>query len=152
MGSYGIAFGIAEDWSTFYTLEIYPHGWYGIYRYDPGAVVPLSDAFSPVILQGSATNQIKVERNGSSINAYANDQLLASVTDSTYTGSRHLGLVVFSYDQTNVDIRFDNFTVYPIGCGGSGSLPTLLNERLTPNVHDFPNFINIENGHYKQQR
>jgi uncharacterized repeat protein (TIGR01451 family) len=120
-GSYGIAFGIAGDWSTFYTLEIYPDGWYGIYRYDPGNIVTLSEAFSSAVLQGTASNQIRVERNGSSINAYANNQLLASVTDGTYTGSRYVGLVVISYDQPNVDIRFDNFTVYPSSCAGTAS-------------------------------
>ena len=46
---------------------------------------------SPAILQGTAINQIKVKRNGSSIKAYTNVQLLASVTDSTYTGTRYIG-------------------------------------------------------------
>jgi hypothetical protein len=115
-GSYGIAFGIAGDWSTFYTLEIDRTGWYGIYRYDPSNIVALSEAFSSAINQGSASNQIKVERNGASINAYANGQLLASVSDGTYTGSRYVGLVVFSFDQPNVDIRFDDFAVYPSSC------------------------------------
>ena len=124
MGSYGIAFGIAQDWSTFYTLEIYPDGWYGIYRYDPNTVVTLSEAYSPAIYQGSATNLIRVERSGASINTYANGQLLASVTDGSYTGFRYIGLIVFSYEQRNVDIRFDNFTVNPISCGG---LNTALN-------------------------
>ena len=118
-GSYGIAFGVAGDWSSFYTLEIFPDGWYGIYRYDPGEVITLAEEFSPAIYQGTASNQIKVEHNGASINAYANGQLLASVTDGTYTGSRYIGLGVFSYDQPNVDIRFDNFSVYPTTCQGS---------------------------------
>ena len=95
-GSYGIAFGIADDLSTFYTLEIYPTGWYGIYHYDPNDVITLSEAFSSVIHQGNAINHIKVERNVASINAFANDQLLASVTDGTYTGSLYLGLAVFN--------------------------------------------------------
>lgn len=120
-GSYGIIFGIASDWSTFYTLEIYPDGWYGIYRYNPSNVTPLAEAFSPAIYQGTATNQIKVVRNGASINAYANGQLLASVIDSNYMGSRYVGLVAFSYDQPNVDIRFDNFTVYSSSCVGINS-------------------------------
>lgn len=115
-GSYGIAFGIADDWSTYYTLEIYPDGWYGIYRYDPNDVITLSEAFSSAIYQGAAGNQIKVERIGASINTYANGQLLASVTDATYTGYRYIGLAVASYDQPNVDIRFDNFSVYPSSC------------------------------------
>ena len=88
-----------------------------IYRWDPTDTVPLIEAFSTAIHQGTASNQIKVERIGSTINAYANGQLLASVTDGTYTGSRYIGLVVFS-NQPNLDIRFDNFTVYSSSCPG----------------------------------
>ena len=118
-GSYGLIFGL-QNWSAFYSLEIFPDGYYGIYRYDPyppyGAT--LSEGYSSAIYQGIATNHIKVDRNGSSIEAYANGQLLASVSDSTYTGNGYLGLIVFSYEQPRVDIRFDNFIVNPINCGG----------------------------------
>jgi hypothetical protein len=121
-GSYGIGFGIAQGWSALYTLEIYPDGWFGIYRIDPSDFQILFEAYSPAINQGSATNQIKIERNGALINAYANGQLLASVMDGTYTGSHYVGLVVISYDQENIDIRFDNFNVDPITCNGTQSL------------------------------
>ena len=120
-GSYGLAFGIAADFSTFYTLEIYQDGWYGLYRYDPDQIVTLAQEPSPAINQGSASNRIKVERNGSSIKAYANGQLLTSLTDGTYLGSLSIGLLVFSYDQQNVDIRFDNIAVYPLTCTTSGA-------------------------------
>lgn len=121
-GSYGIGFGIADDWSSLYTLEIYPDGWFGIYRVDPSDFQTLFEAYSLAINQGSATNQIKIERNGAWINAYANGQLLASVIDSTYTGSLYIGLVVVSEDQENLDIRFDNFKVDPISCKSTQSL------------------------------
>jgi uncharacterized repeat protein (TIGR01451 family) len=121
MGSYGILFGVAQDWSSFYSLEIYPDGWFGIYRYDPYDIIPLAEAESAAIHQGSAVNQLKVERDGSSIRAYANGQLLAEVTDYNYTGSRYIGLGVFSYKEANLDIRFDNFMVYPVSCGTANS-------------------------------
>lgn len=120
-GSYGLAFEIASDWTSLYTLEIYPDGWYGLYRYDPGSLSILSEAYSPAIYAGSATNHIKVERNGDSINAFANGQLLVSVKDATYMGFRYFGLAVFSGSQPQVDIRFDNYTVYSVNCGGTNS-------------------------------
>jgi hypothetical protein len=151
-GSYGIAFGIAPDFSSFYTLEIYPDGWYGIYRYDPSGYVTLSEAYSSTIYQGSATNHIKVERNGASIKAYANGQLLASVTDGTYTGSRFIGLVVFSFDQPDVDIRFDNFTVYPISCTGANSPLITQNKWLVAPDQKIFDFNVIEKGHANSHR
>jgi hypothetical protein len=120
-GSYGLVFGLAPDWSTFYSLEIYPDGNYGVYRNTPSYITPLSEGYSPYINQGTATNNIKVERNGASINAYANDKLLASVSDSTYIGMWYFGLAVFTYDQPNADIRFDNFLVRPLICGSINS-------------------------------
>jgi hypothetical protein len=125
-GSYGIGFGIAQDWSTLYTLEIYPDGWYGIYRVDPSDFQTLAEDYSSIINQGSAVNQIKIERRGTLINAFANGQLLTSVTDGTYTGLLYIGLVVENYDQGNIDIRFDNFSVDPITCNGTKSLENSL--------------------------
>ena len=92
---------------------------------------------SSAIHQGSAANQIKVERIGSAINAYANGQLLASVADGTYTGSLYIGLVVFSYNQPNVDIRFDNFTVYSSSCPGSAAALSVAVELLNCRLSDF---------------
>jgi uncharacterized repeat protein (TIGR01451 family) len=123
-GSYGIAFGIAGDWSSFYTLEIYQDGWFGIYRYDPNSYAILAESQSSAIKQGSASNHIKVIRNGSAIEAYANGQLLGVVSDGTYTGVRYLGLVAASYKKTNVDIRFDNFNVSTVFCGDFTALST----------------------------
>lgn len=131
-GSYGLAFGIAADWSSLYTLEIYPHGWYAIYRFDPSQIVTLTTAFSPAINQGTASNHIEIQRNGNLIMAYANGQLLASIADGTYLGSRYVGLAVFSYYQPNVDIRFDNFVVKPISCSGSMATVEDLEELILP--------------------
>ena len=51
-------------------------------------------------------NQIKVERIGSTINAYANGQLLASVDRWHLHWLQYIGLVVFSYNQPNVRYPF----------------------------------------------
>ena len=120
-GSYGILFGMAADASTAYSLEIFPDGYYGLYRWDPDSYTTIAEAFSPAISQGRAANQIKVVRNGSSIKAYANGQLLIGYEENTYTGSRYIGLIVFSYEEPEVDIYFDNFLVMPINCANSSS-------------------------------
>ena len=115
-GTYGLAFGISKNWKSLYTLEINPNGSYGIYRYDPGKVVTLIEASSDWIETGTTPNQIKIERNGASISAYANGEFLTQLTDDTYMGSLDLGLIAISYDQPDVDILFDNFTVFRLNC------------------------------------
>jgi hypothetical protein len=120
-GSYGIIFGLSEDWNQFYTFEIYPPGDYAIFRYSSNTWILLTSGYSTSINIGTATNRLKVERNGSLIRAYANGQLLRSISDGSYTGSRHVGLIASSYNQPNVDARFDNFAVYPLACGAAAT-------------------------------
>ena len=121
-GSYGLVFGGADDVSQFYTFEIFPDSSYEIYRFNSNSGwTLLTGGFSGSINPGTATNRLKIERNGSLIKAYANDQLLTSVTDGTFTGARHVGLIVSSYSQPNVDVRFDNFSV----CGSVTTASTL---------------------------
>jgi photosystem II stability/assembly factor-like uncharacterized protein len=115
-GSYGILFGMSKGGYTAYSLEIYPDGWYGLYRWDPESYTILSEAFSPLINQGTATNQIKVVRDGSSIKAFANGQQLVNVEDATYTGTRYLGLIEFSYEEPKLEVYYDNYLVMPIMC------------------------------------
>jgi Tol biopolymer transport system component len=130
-GTYGLVFGLSDNWSQFYALLVDPDGIYSLWRFDPsGGWTLLTWGTSNAINEGTATNRLKVERNGSLIKAYINDQLITMGTDGTYTGLRRLGLIVNSYDEPNVDIRFDNFKVYPPICGsmsglsGSGQLST----------------------------
>ena len=127
-GSYGLTFGLSNDWSQFYSLEIDPDGNYGIMRYGSGTWTNLATGTSGSINTGTSTNTLKIEHNGSLIQAYANGQLLTSVSDSTYGGSRRIGLVVSTYSLSNVDARFDDFTVYPVGCGADASASSHVNK------------------------
>jgi hypothetical protein len=115
-GSYGLLFGLSDDWSQFYSLEIFPDGYYGIYEYDDGSWTNLSVGPSNSIYTGTTMNRLKIKRDGDLIEAYANGALLASVSDGSYTGMRHVGLIVESWDVPNVDVMFDNFAVYPVTC------------------------------------
>jgi hypothetical protein len=74
-------------------------------------------ASSPFIHPDTTSNRIKIERNGSLIKAFANGHLLTSISENSYTGSRHVGLIVTAYDQPNMDARFDNFSINPVICG-----------------------------------
>ena len=120
--TYGLAFSIDSNWDTFYSFEISYSQFYAIYRYDTTNAIMLTSNYSDALNPGTASNHIRIDREGDSIKAYANGQLLASVTDGTYVGDRNLGLVVFSYSSApNIDIRFDNFTVNSPGCGAASA-------------------------------
>ena len=112
-GSYGLIFGLGNDFSQFFTFEIDPEGYYIIRRYDTGNWTTLHVGHSGSINPGTAINRLKVERNGYDIAVYANEQLLATVSDNLFPDLRQLGVVVLSYNQPGVDARFDNFTIYP---------------------------------------
>lgn len=136
-GTYGIIFGVAEDWNYFYTFEIDPDGYYGIWRYSStkGWEVLTVD-YSPHINQGPASNRIEVKRAGSSIEVYANKHLLTALSDNTYTGLGYAGLITSSFNYSPVDARFDNFSVYPLECWATSTTSTsqgLTNEAIGMN-------------------
>jgi hypothetical protein len=118
-GSYGLMFGLSADWSEFYTYEIYADGSYEVWKYANSWTL-LASGSSSDINTGTASNTLGVERNGSTINVYANGHFVDSVTDGTFTGMLYLGLTASAYTQANQDIRFDNFKVNDFSCG----LPT----------------------------
>jgi CSLREA domain-containing protein len=121
-GSYGVLFGLSDDLSKFYTFEINTKGDYAIWRVgsNDGNITYdwrlLALGYSGSIHPGSGTNQLKVKQNENQIWAYANDQLLNIIEDGDDTGQRSAGLIAVSYDQPGVDVRFDNFTLYPVDC------------------------------------
>ena len=118
-GSYGFMFGVSSDGGQFYTFEIDPDGFWVIWRFDAGSGwTLLAIDSSGSIATGTATNHLKLERNGALMNVYANGVLLASLSDGAYTGERGVGVFVTSYDQGNVDVRFDNFDL----CGRAATV------------------------------
>lgn len=130
-GTYGLVFGLAENnWSQFYTFEIDLDGYYVLWRYSSGSWNILAVGFSGSLHPGIATNRLKLERNGTLIKAYANGQLLVSFSDSSFTGLRRVGLIVSTYNEHNVDARFDNLAVYPVGCQLADAL-SLTNETFS---------------------
>jgi hypothetical protein len=118
-GSYGIVFQLADDWSTYYTFEIFSDGYYSVWRYDAkkSGWKSLEFKFSAHINQGTAHNQIQLVRSGVLIQGFANGQLIVELEDDSFTGLGALGLIATTYaDEADVDARFDNFSVEPYQC------------------------------------
>jgi alpha-tubulin suppressor-like RCC1 family protein len=151
-GSYGLLFGLSEDWSQFYSFEVDSSGYYAIWRhdtYDQWALLAWGDSGS--IQTGAATNQLKIERTGGQIWVYANGSLLISLYDGSYTGLRYVGLIATAYDEPNVDARFDNFTVHPINCGAADAYPDQAVEVQDMQDMEFKPLVNWDGGLHTRQ-
>jgi CSLREA domain-containing protein len=122
-GYAGILFGFAPDWSHFYFFVVNNTGSFTIVQWNLETSYWISNGYSGAIHLGTAVNQLKLERNGSMIWAYANGELLSIVKDDSFTGSGYVGLIVIADTNLYVDARFDNFRVEPISCGASYSYP-----------------------------
>jgi uncharacterized repeat protein (TIGR01451 family) len=118
-GGYGIFFGSFvpnEVWGHWYEVRIGSNN-YRISKYENGWWTHLQNwTTSGHIKTGTSWNRLKVIREGDSIALYINDQHLATVTDSSITGLRRVGLLAFS-SSSALDARFDNFALYPASCG-----------------------------------
>jgi hypothetical protein len=100
--------------ASFYEFIITSDGYAGIVRVTDSSQDVISNdgelqSFDTVI-QGNATNRIKAECFGNLLTLYVNDVLLTSVTDTTLA-SGDVGLLASTYEESGVDIHFDNFLV-----------------------------------------
>jgi hypothetical protein len=120
-GSYGLIFGLSNDWSYFYTFEIYVNGNYGVYAYQPQNIYTLIEGFSPYINQGGANNHLVIVRSGNSLKTYANGYQIANITAFAYPNENYIGLIASTRNKNNVTIHFDNFVLNPPGCSGSSA-------------------------------
>jgi hypothetical protein len=102
------------DESNFYFLTISSDGYYGISKLKDGQETLIGmDQMgynTEVIQTAGNNNRLKAECTGSTLTLYANDVQLATATDSDFA-TGNVGLIAGSYDEGNVDIRFDNFVV-----------------------------------------
>lgn len=114
-GPYGILFGISQDWNELYEVSI-NEDYYAIWKYDSGWSL-LTWSPSPAIQTGTAWNRVKVTREGTAISLYINDQFQTTVNDGSFTGFRRIGLSAYSPTGSGLDVRFDDFALYPASCG-----------------------------------
>jgi hypothetical protein len=102
-----------QDSDNFYGLVIVSAGYALIYKEEAGKFIPLSsEKFEPVdgINSGEELNQLAAVCNGDSLELYANDNLVASATDSSFTKGE-IALLVGNFDTAGADILFDNLFI-----------------------------------------
>ena len=114
---YGIVFGLDESVPEFYAYGIQPYTKkYYLKRYGSSGWVDLiGDTGSSYINFDKAANELKVTRDGTKIKLYVNGHYLTTYTDSTYTGSRQVGIFGRSTSESPVWLRYDDFTVWTTG-------------------------------------
>jgi hypothetical protein len=110
-GSFGIIFGLSEDWSEFYTFEITADQNYVVFSYGPGGWNLVTSGTSSFLSPGTAVNHLKVVRDKGVAAIYANGNLLTTSFGNAYSGKRYIGVIATAYDIKNVDVRFDNFAI-----------------------------------------
>lgn len=121
-GSYGLLFSQVADWSGFYTFEIDKFKHFEIWLWD-GSWALLEEGTAPSLKSGGMSNTLAVERFGPSIRAYANNVEIASLEHPEFTGMLRMGVWVTGGSNENLDVRFDNFKLEPVGCGWSNGAP-----------------------------
>ena len=116
-GSENNDFGVVcrlQDLDNFYFFQISSDGYAVIGMFQDNSMYYLSaDAMQKVdgIYSGNATNHVRAVCQGSNLTLYANNALVASVSDTTFTSGGDVGLMGGSFDQGGIDIYFDDFVV-----------------------------------------
>jgi hypothetical protein len=122
--SYGLIFGVLADFSQYYLFDINTDFQeFRLLRWDTGGfttIVPITA--STAINSGTASNHLKVTRDGDQITLEVNGTVLGTWSDNTITGMTFVGIVSSPYDSNPTsDARFDNFSVNSLPGGGAGT-------------------------------
>jgi len=109
-GKYGIIWG--KDGDNYYVFTISSDGRYRLRKQvnDVWQKKPVSWTNSPAIKRGTDSNQLKVNVIGNSITLIVNDTVLTTVKGSSF-GPGKIGLVGGSFDDTDVEVQFDNIKI-----------------------------------------
>jgi hypothetical protein len=103
-----------QDEQNFYFLVISSDGYYGIGKVKEGKQSLVNRTEMPPsqdIKQGSDTNRIRADCAGNTLKLYVNGILLDTQKDSDFsTGT--VGVIVGTFEETGVEIRFDDFMVW----------------------------------------
>jgi hypothetical protein len=105
--------GRFQDLDNYYFFIISSDGYYAIGKIMNGAVsLPGQEmmAYSTAIVQGSGPNRLRFDCIGSTLTGYVNGQLIAITNDADFSGG-DAGLIAGAFDQTGVNVSFDNFVV-----------------------------------------
>ena len=102
-----------QNSSDFYFFTIRSDGGYGIFKMYQGSDHFLGMEgyqFNPAIRIGLDTNHLEAHCVGNQLSLYVNGVLLAAVQDPSYQLG-DLGLIVGTFEQSDVNVFFDNFVV-----------------------------------------
>jgi hypothetical protein len=106
----GLIFHYLDD-KNFYIYSIDGEGRYELDVYKDDKPITLIDwTESSSIKPAGEFNTLRVETQGDTIRLYANDELLDEVSDSTIANGK-AALVVNTFDDPNVTVKFDNLVV-----------------------------------------
>lgn len=107
---YGVICRLQQNADGYYLL-ISGDGLFSILLAENDLFTPLVDwTPSDAINQGDRTNSITVVCDGSTLSLSANDQLLATIEDSTFR-SGDIALTATSYESEMTEVQFDNLAV-----------------------------------------
>ena len=115
-GSYGIVYGLNQDWTEYSLFLVYSEFQeFGLYDISGSTSHERTFQYSTSIHPGSATNHLKVTRNYDDLKLEINGTLVFHSNDPSNHESTYVGLVVNPYiGFPNADARFDNFAVKSI--------------------------------------
>jgi hypothetical protein len=140
--SYGLIFGVATDYHAYYVFDMNSdYQYFRLYRRDPDGWVTIQGwTYSSAIRVGTASNHLKVTRQGASITPAINGTVLGTWSDSTIMGLTGSGVMTNPYqDLPSSDARFDNFKVSTLASPGSaagaqpaGDLPAAGRDAASP--------------------
>jgi hypothetical protein len=102
-----------QDTGNFYFLIISSDGYYGIGLVEDGKqqlLDPPQMYHSEAIIPDQGPNHIQATCSGSSLTLAVNGQVISQAEDGTFLEG-DIGLIVGSFDQSGVDVWFDNLTV-----------------------------------------
>lgn len=121
-GSYGLLFGLAEDFSQTYVYEIYPDGWYALWFYQQNIGWSLLQAEEVVqILPAAGGDHLRIEFLEGRAQIYANEQLLTLLPFNPDGVHVNVGIFASSFDWGGVDVRFDDFRLTTRSCDGTAA-------------------------------
>lgn len=108
-GDYGFICGVVDD-DNFTALEISEDGYYIIWKYENGEYISLVDwAYSEMIAAGGPF-KLAAYCGPDRLALAANDVLLADTYDPNYVAGS-VGLIVGTYDNSNLRVGFDDFII-----------------------------------------
>ena len=120
--SYDLVFGITSGFEQYYLFDINTdYRKFDLVRRDAGGFTQIvGPTYSAAINGGTASNHLKVTRNGDQITLEVNGTVLGTWSDGTIGGRTGAGLVTNPYSgNPTSDARFDNFSMASLP--GSGA-------------------------------